>query len=145
MQANGHRVVTMFLSREELSRCHVAPLKYMSGSRLHSRDPCSFLLHDLAHMEHFCDKDTHLEQVGFFRCLLRLERAMQGQQHGVGVGCFDPRTTGSRGGLKLFFIGPLQQQQPTLGDAAGPHNCDSDCGGYDEQLWGELEYVISDM
>jgi len=44
----------------------------MNGAPNHSRDAFEFTLHDLQHMEHFCDEDSHLEQRGFFMCMLRL-------------------------------------------------------------------------
>lgn len=68
-QSIGERVITIFTTEEELSRTHVSKLTYMSGNRCHERDPLEFALHDMKHMEHFVAADTHLEQVGFFRCL----------------------------------------------------------------------------
>lgn len=101
-QANKERVVTIFTTREELSREHKSMLYYMDGLQNHSKDALEFLIHDLKHMENFIDPDSHAEQVGFFRCMLRLDS----------------------GRLRSFFL----------------HTC-----GYDEHLWKELEYVISDM
>ena len=71
-QAAGERVVTLFLGREQLSRRHDAALVYMQGEQSHSKDPLEFLLHDLKHMENFVDPATYFEQVGFFRCMLKL-------------------------------------------------------------------------
>jgi len=71
-QAAGERVVTLFMTREQLGRRHEAALVYMEGDQRHSKDPLEFLLHDLKHMENFVDPSTHYEQVGFFRCLLKL-------------------------------------------------------------------------
>lgn len=71
-QANGERVVTMFKTIEELSRPHTSKLTYMSGMKEHSRDPLEFLLHDVRHMEHFTNADSHEEQVGFFHCLFQI-------------------------------------------------------------------------
>jgi hypothetical protein len=71
-QAAGERVVTMFRTELELSRAHRSKLTYMSGSQEHCRDPLEFLLHDLRHMEHFCDLDSHDEQVGFFFAVSQL-------------------------------------------------------------------------
>lgn len=68
-QARGERVVTMFLTIDELSRCHVSKLRYMTGSQEHARDPLEFLLHDIRHMEHFVLADTYWEQVGFFKAM----------------------------------------------------------------------------
>lgn len=65
-QAHGERVVTMFRKVEELSRCHVSKLQYMSGNQEHARDALEFLLHDIRHMEHFTSPDIYKEQVGFF-------------------------------------------------------------------------------
>ena len=71
-QAAGERVVTLFLTRAELSRRHSSQLVYMQGGQSHSKDPLEFTLHDLKHMEHFVNPDTHLEQVGFFKAMLGL-------------------------------------------------------------------------
>lgn len=101
-QASGKRVITMFLTESELSIKHTAMLYYMDGTFNHSKDAFEFLLHDMKHMEHFMDKNSHLEQVGFCRCMLKL----------------------SNGKPRNFFL----------------HDC-----GLDDQLWRELEYVISDM
>jgi hypothetical protein len=68
-QSRGERVITIFTTEEELSLTHVSKLTYMSGNRCKERDPLEFALHDMKHMEHFVAADTHLEQVGFFRCL----------------------------------------------------------------------------
>ena len=62
-QASGERVVTVFITREDLSRRHMAKLVYMDGGQHHSKDPLEFTLHDLKHMEHFVHPETHLEQV----------------------------------------------------------------------------------
>ena len=72
MQANSTRVVTMFVKYEQLIEKHAAPLTYMSGSVVHERDPLHFLIHDLQHIEKFCDPMTNLEQVGFFKKMLSL-------------------------------------------------------------------------
>ncbi len=71
-QAHGERVVTMFKTLEELSRHHTSKLNYMSGLKEHDRDPLEFLLHDIRHMEHFINPDSHHEQVGFFHCLFQI-------------------------------------------------------------------------
>ena len=71
-QAAGERVVTLFLTRDELSRRHSSQLVYMEGGQSHSKDPLEFTLHDLKHMEHFVNPETHLEQVGFFKAMLGL-------------------------------------------------------------------------
>ena len=71
-QAAGERVVTMFITRDDLGRRHTAKLVYMDGGHHHSKDPLEFTLHDLKHMEHFVHPDTHLEQVGFFKAMLGL-------------------------------------------------------------------------
>lgn len=101
-QSRGQRVVTMFRHKHELSTTHVAQLHYMEGSQNHARDAFEFLIHDLKHMENFILADSHVEQVGFFKCMLRL-----GNGH--------------------------------------PRNFFEEICGYDEKLWNELEYVISDM
>lgn len=71
-QARGERVVTMFLTIDELSRCHVSKLRYMTGGQEHARDPFEFLLHDIRHMEHFVLPETYHEQVGFFDAMLNI-------------------------------------------------------------------------
>jgi hypothetical protein len=71
-QADGTRVVTLFLTQDELATVQTSQLLYMHGSPNHSRDAFEFTLHDLQHMEHFCDEDSHFEQRGFFVCMLRL-------------------------------------------------------------------------
>lgn len=71
-QAAGERVVTLFTSIEELSKPHTSKLTYMTGMQEHSRDPLEFLLHDLKHMENFTDHDSFLEQVSFFKCMLKI-------------------------------------------------------------------------
>lgn len=72
MQASGERVVTVFLRLEELSRMHNSPLVYSEGMQDHCKDPLAFTLHDLFHMENYMDSRIHLEQCGFFACILRL-------------------------------------------------------------------------
>lgn len=71
-QAEGRRVITLFVSYEELLRKHQAMLYYMAGHDIHERDCFEFTLHDLKHMELFIHRDIHLEQVGFFRCMMLL-------------------------------------------------------------------------
>ena len=105
-QAAGERVVTMFATMNQLSRTHNARLAYMRGMLNHAKDPLEFLVHDLKHMEGFVDPSTHVEQVGFFRCMLSL----------------------NSGKPRSFFVGGGAQSL-----------------GLDEELWNELEYVISDM
>lgn len=74
-QADGKRVVTMFTTKKDLERKHVAMLYYMDGMQNHAKDSLEFLLHDMKHMEHFTDASIHYEQVGFFRCMLKLSSA----------------------------------------------------------------------
>lgn len=71
-QARGERVVTLFNTKDDLSKPHTSKLTYMSGMQEHDRDPLEFLIHDLKHMEHYTDPETHYEQVGFFRSVLNL-------------------------------------------------------------------------
>ena len=73
-QAEGSRVITMFLTKEQLGKRHVSMLYYMEGIQNHFKDSFEFLLHDMKHMENFIDSDTHNEQVGFFKCMLRLSK-----------------------------------------------------------------------
>ena len=74
-QADGKRVITMFTSKKDLERKHIAMLYYMDGMQNHAKDSLEFLLHDMKHMEHFTDASIHYEQVGFFRCMLKLSSA----------------------------------------------------------------------
>jgi len=71
-QALGERVVSIFLTFEELSQLQSSPLMYMKGFPVHSRDALDFTLHDLLHMENFANELSHVEQRGFFTCMLRL-------------------------------------------------------------------------
>ena len=77
-QADGKRVITMFITKKELERKHIAMLYYMDGMQNHAKDSLEFLLHDMKHMEHFTDASIHNEQVGFFRCMLKLSSAFYG-------------------------------------------------------------------
>lgn len=72
MQAAGKRVVTMFLTKQELMSYHIAKLQYMSGQQQCRKDALDFLVHDLKHMDHFTNTAIMSEQVGFFRALLKL-------------------------------------------------------------------------
>ena len=131
-QAEGKRVITMFVTQHDLRRRHIAMLYYMEGMQNHSKDALEFLLHDMKHMENFTDPATHLEQVGFFRCMLKPY-------------------------IELVPLAPYSF--PVIGattlapsrDTAVEHRSmsiktflSSVCG-YDKQLWRELEYAISDM
>eukprot|EP00943_MAST-04B_sp_MAST-4B-sp1_P002294 g2294.t1 len=115
MQANSSRVITMLIKHEQLVKNHVAPLTYMKGAILHERDPLHFLIHDLQHIEKFCDKLTHEEQVGFFKCMLRL-------------GENEPQS---------FF-----EKYDTVN--GGDENKD-DASTNNITLWQLMEYVVSDM
>ncbi|RYG96020.1 hypothetical protein EON65_55045 [archaeon] len=77
-QARVERVVTIFLTEEELSQEHTSKLTYMDSMPEHSRNSLEFTVHDLKHMENFTAPHTHAEQVGFFRCMLRLSRLARG-------------------------------------------------------------------
>jgi hypothetical protein len=70
MQASGRRVITSFVTIDDMSKPHTAQLTYMGNNINHSRDPFEFLVHDMVHMEHFTDPNTYLEQVGFFKSIL---------------------------------------------------------------------------
>lgn len=71
-QAQSSRVITMFIKREELEKRHTAMLYYMDGMQNHAKDSFEFLTHDMKHMENFIDPRIHDEQVGFFKCMLKL-------------------------------------------------------------------------
>ena len=75
-QADGKRVITMFITMKDLERKHIAMLYYMDGMQNHAKDSLEFLLHDMKHMEHFTDVSIHYEQVGFFKCMLKLSPAV---------------------------------------------------------------------
>ena len=71
-QARNSRVITLFIKRVELEKRHTAMLYYMDGMQNHAKDSFEFLTHDMKHMENFIDPRIHDEQVGFFRCMLKL-------------------------------------------------------------------------
>lgn len=73
-QSEGSRVITMFLTKKQLGTRHTAMLYYMAGMQNHSKDSLEFLLHDMKHMENFIDSSTHNEQVGFFKCIMKLSK-----------------------------------------------------------------------
>ena len=80
-QAEGHRVCTLFLNEQELGKTHVSPLAYMGGGMMHARDSLDFLVHDLSHIELFCDLTTHVEQVGFFASMHGLDPTGEGRPY----------------------------------------------------------------
>ena len=57
MQIGGERCVTAFVKPEQLSR------------RIEDRDPFSFVVHDLKHMENFVGGGCYAEQIGLLRAL----------------------------------------------------------------------------
>ena len=71
-QANGERVLTLFLTKEELLSKHVSKLNYMAGEIQHPRDAFEFLTHDMKHMEHFINEETYEEQIGYFKSMANL-------------------------------------------------------------------------
>ena len=72
-QALGKRVATLFLTKHELSSNHISPLAYMDGTFSHSRDALDFFVHDLSHIELFCETLIYEEQVGFFALMRGLD------------------------------------------------------------------------
>lgn len=129
MQATGHRVATAFLSFEELSSHHIAKLHYMEGHQNHSKDAFEFFVHDLKHMEHFVDPNTYEEQTGFFHSILTLSS--------------DPSIS-----PKKFFRTIINHH--TLRMISDSHLIETPpfeeiFKGRFQQLWNELEYLISDM
>ena len=66
----------MFITMKDLERKHIAMLYYMDGMQNHAKDSLEFLFHDMKHMEHFTDVSIHYEQVGFFKCMLKLSSAV---------------------------------------------------------------------
>lgn len=65
MQIGGERCVTAFVKLEQLSR------------RIEDRDPFSFVVHDLKHMENFVGGECYAEQIGLLRALGRPELSQQ--------------------------------------------------------------------
>lgn len=133
-QASGMRVVTVFKEFDELLSMHTAMLYYMKGEENHAKTSIEFTLHDLKHMELFVDDDIFHEQVGFFRCFLRL-----------GADAFLSRV---RPHIDLPDISELSVDTAIeVSDSAcsRPRMFFIDVCNLDLQLWRELEYVISDM
>lgn len=133
-QSSGTRVVTMFTSLHSLGKEHIAKLYYMEGMPNHSKDALEFLLHDLKHMENFIDIATYKEQVGFFRCMLKLS---------------DVKVEALPSIATITSISPIEIESHVLPETAkndrSPQPFFVDICGYDKHLWRELEYVISDM
>lgn len=125
-QSNRSRVITLFLTLEELKRKHISMLYYMDGMQNHAKDSFEFLLHDMKHMENFTDSSIHLEQVGFFRCFLRLSPDLNQSKQS------DSSSTKE----ELNALVPRPNS---------PKKFFTTVCGYDKLLWRELEYVISDM
>lgn len=122
----------MFTTLEDLSSMHSAKLTYMAGMVDHNKDAFEFLIHDCKHMENFVDSMIYSEQIGFFRAMLAL--------HNPPEESFPPLTTeeSERELEKRLWI-------ETLITHGNPKGFFLEECGYDDQLWLELEYVISDM
>ncbi len=59
MQSQGHRCITLIVNPEEITQLVLS-----------SRDPLSFVIHDLDHADHFfSNKETHLAQVTLFKMI----------------------------------------------------------------------------
>ncbi len=131
MQATGRRVVTTFLTQEELSTHHIAKLHYMEGHQNHSKDAFEFFVHDLKHMENFVDPDTYLEQTGFFYAILML-------------GNPSPKNF-----LKNLILEQLVSSLNSLVRSTPTTEflslINEQFQLWYRQLWNELEYLISDM
>jgi hypothetical protein len=127
-QSNGSRVITLFLTRQELEKKHVSMLYYMDGMQNHAKDSFEFLLHDMKHMENFKDTSIHNEQIGFFRCFLQLS----------------PDFSDSN---KPILDSSSNKKAPNAVELRpfSPKKFFTIVCGYDKLLWRELEYVISDM
>ena len=78
-QAFGKRVITLFLQESDIASYHVSKLEYMSGNHCHGRDALDFLIHDLSHIELFCESTTYVEQVGFFHHMYQLDPTRNGK------------------------------------------------------------------
>jgi hypothetical protein len=130
----------------------------MEGMPNHSKDALEFLLHDLKHMENFIDHATYKEQVGFFRCMLKLSDVKGDEKGDVKsdvkvdvkgdlktevVTSFD-----NNGGITSLPIGEIEPhiiELEAVKSNRSPQPFFVDVCGYDKHLWRELEYVISDM
>jgi len=100
----------------------------------HAKDSFEFLVHDLKHMVNFRCIDTYFEQIGFFICMLNImdepsldfnqsvNSSLEDQYLDSGIQCKDEAQKFRH--PKEFFL----------------KLCN-----FDNQLWRELEYVISDM
>lgn len=128
-QSNGSRVITLFLTQQELERKHISMLYYMDGMQNHAKDSFEFLLHDMKHMEHFKDCSIHFEQIGFFRCFLKLSPDYSEKNQNQSI-----VTNSSKKAPNAVELRPFS-----------PKKFFTTLCGYDKLLWRELEYVISDM
>jgi hypothetical protein len=129
MQATGHRVATAFLSFEELSSHHIAKLHYMEGHQNHSKDAFEFFVHDLIHMEHFTDPNTYQEQTGFFYSLLSMSSDTTVSPKKFIRAILNRHTFQMVSGSQLVNTLPFEEIFKS----------------HFQQLWNELEYLISDM
>lgn len=170
------------ISQKQLCKHHIAMLYYMKGENTHSKDACEFLLHDLKHMELFAQTDIHYEQVGFFKCMLKLERDVRRSIHSGFNFTNDSSNNDSknkptvnadidnnnnndnsnsddnydRSELVVCNVSSssISSITATIGSSDIPPPASSSCCplqsffaslGYDQLLYRELEYVISDM
>lgn len=131
MQSSGQRVATAFLTEKELSSHHIAKLHYMEGHQNHSKDAFEFFIHDLKHMENFVDPNIYQEQIGFFYSFL----TMNGNEISPKKLIKSILYTQSRNMVSI-----VDSYLPSLScqfEVIFKHRF--------QQLWNELEYLISDM
>lgn len=144
-----------------MSKKHSAKLAYMDfdGAHMHEKDALEFLLHDLKHMENFVDIQTNQEQVGFFKALLCLTVKEDRKDENK-----EDKSSQLATSSVLTFLNDTILSNEIDADVANEDYKYNDsiknsskvyhitpkrffCHhlGYDDQLWRELEYVISDM
>jgi hypothetical protein len=147
-QATGRRVITVFTTYEELISKHVAQLYYMDGSQLHARSSFDFSIHDMKHMELFIDPSIYDEQVGFFRSILQLghPRSLRFLESCIHSLPLRQELPGDVPEVTTDFAMSIEE----ISKDEDLHLCKpciyfTSILGLDEQLWHELEYVISDM
>ena len=158
-QANKKRVVTMFITYEKLSKCHQAMLYYMDGMHNHEKDSFEFLLHDIKHMDNFMDSNIHLEQVGFFQCMLNLSDnacKILKKEEGEGEKYYYDDNNNKDGEEEVHDNNNSDESINTneiihlpsstkIRQNLKPKYFFTTICKYDNILWQQLEYVISDM
>ena len=142
-QCQGTRVITLFRQREELVAVHKAKLYYMESYDAHGKDSLDFTLHDMKHMEMFADPEIYEEQVGFCRCLLALGHPAIIELASTLLR--DDDFTSTSFPSILSHIDRISWKDSSFLSSCKPKKFFLEVLSFDEQLWRELEYVISDM